>query len=307
MSQRDVWTGMFTVGGACVALAVWAALALSERRGETTTYVLEASELAGVTVGTTVEMRGYDLGRVDAVRVIVEPTLRFELDLGLRPEVPIPVGTRAILATRTLAGGALVVLDPPDAPTTSLAPGARMPAVAQADVTRLLETAGAILEDLAVVSAEVRRAVADREQGDDLRASLDRFNRDLEEANAVLSAATDLVGNVDALVARVGPRVERGLSAADRALAHTEGAAAQMERLLAPDGPTMAVLSDMSRRLDELEQLAALLEAYDPARNAGLADTLENVRAASTSLERLMRAMERRPLRTLVKGVPPEP
>ena len=53
-------------------------------------YKLETNNMSGIGVGTQVLMAGYDVGKISKIDVSYDPSLTFEVEMALKPEVLYP-------------------------------------------------------------------------------------------------------------------------------------------------------------------------------------------------------------------------
>ncbi len=290
--QRDFWTGVFVIGGLLTLAGAYAVSFVDRVAQETVAYTIDATEITGVQVGTAVTMGGYPLGRITRVEVTTSPRLAFVLEAGLRPDVPLPAGTRALLAAK-LAGGAEIELRPPEGSggeLPNLAPGAHLVLENQTDVQDMIDHADAVLRDLEVVAREARSASEDPTVG--LHATLGHLDRVLGDAERTLAASTGAAKRVDTLVARADPKLDRSLTQLESTLAESERAVREMEK----------VLANADARLDELKGVDAVIASYDAQKNEDLRASLRHLKELTASLARVAAALEKAPLRTLRHG-----
>lgn len=124
MARGDAILGAVVLAAAIGFVAYAGQVAgLGQARGG---YELSASfrSVEGVRPGTEVRLGGVRIGSVAAVDL--DPrTLRAELRLRLREDIPLPEDTLAVVATEGLLGGAFIELLPGGAPF-DLAPGDRI-------------------------------------------------------------------------------------------------------------------------------------------------------------------------------------
>jgi ABC-type transporter Mla subunit MlaD len=304
--RRDFWTGMFVLGGIATLVGAYVVSFVDRVAQETVSYRIDATEITGVQVGTVVTMGGYPLGTITRVEVTTTPRLAFVLDAGLRPDVPIPQGTRALL-TAKLAGGAEIELVP-GVPTAApkgaevgsgpdlapLPPGAHLVLESRTDVQDLIDRADVLLRDLQVVAAEARRASEDPAVG--LHATLAHVDRVLAEAEATLGTTRGAAGELEGMVERADPALQRSLAQLETTLVASERAVKDMED----------VLANADARLDELKGMDAVLAGYDTQKNEDLRESLAQLRSLSASLARLAAAFEKAPLRALRRGAEQE-
>ncbi|MFZ5476878.1 MAG: MlaD family protein [Myxococcota bacterium] len=308
-ADRDFWTGVLVLGAGAFGLAAFAASAINQFQPNATRYVVAADQLAGATDGTPVEMSGYELGAVEHVEVLPTPRLHFELTIAVRPDVPIPAGTRVVIASRSVAGGTVLRLVPPEAPADPLPPGATLSATAESTLSDILATGQRTLSNLEAITGELRSVLVDgRPQGspEGVAGTVRRVNVALDDAHATLASMDALLRKLDATATRAGPAIERDLAQLDRTLATADRVAGNVDRIVAKDGELDVLIRDLADTLAELDAAAKAVQAYDPDGNADMAKMLTQLERASASLDRFMGAFEKKPIRTLTKGVPAE-
>ena len=285
--NKEFWAGIFVLIGLGVGVGVYTTIVVDTASTEYHTYTLDASNVSGIEVGTPIMMAGYNVGKVTAIDVLYEPSLRFEVEMSLKPEVPIPQNVTPQMGTR-LAGGGLINLLPPTDIDGYLEQGARLTLVPSTDIQSLLDSADSILKDLAIITERGREFVEDPEQGLELR--LKEVDKILIEINTLLDELTGLAKGSNRLLKDTKP----GLT---QTLANTETLTQE----------SVVLLQQMDSSLKEFDTqmtaLGELMESYDPGTNKDMDAIFESLGASAQSLDRLMESMERSPLRTIRKGV----
>jgi ABC-type transporter Mla subunit MlaD len=92
-SRRDFYTGLFLLATAVLLLAAYLHSSMTHFTRDAETYYADGTDIAGLEEGSDVEMGGYKIGTIRHIRVLNDPTLRFELELSVKREVPIPAAT----------------------------------------------------------------------------------------------------------------------------------------------------------------------------------------------------------------------
>ncbi len=308
--DRNFWTGLFVIGAAVTMAGAFALSAANQFQPNATRYVVSAENLAGCTEGTSVEMGGYALGLVERVEVRPTPRLHFELTIALRPDVPVPIGTTGIIASRSMAGGVLLRLVPPDNQTGVLPPGGAIHATPETTLTDLYLLAKRSLDDMNIITGEMRDVLVDGrspEKDKGLAATVQRLDVSLMAMNTTMASVDRLAGNVDRAAARAGPALDRDLAQLQATLVTADKAAAGLNRVLAEEGELVALVADLAHTLEELRGAAKAIQAYDPDQETEMGRIVTQLDHSSASLDRFMAAFEKKPLKTLTKGVEGEP
>ena len=285
--NKEFWAGVFVLIGMGVGLGVYTTLIVDTTTQEYSIYRLDAANVSGIEVGTPILMAGYGVGKVMNIEVLYKPSLRFEVTMSLKPEVPIPLGVIPQMGTR-LAGGGLINLVPPERITGFLESNARLTLEPSTDIQSLLDSADSILKDLAVMTKRGREFVEDPKQGLELR--LKEVDMILSQVNELLRELTQLTRTSEGMLLDSAPLVQQSLSNA--------------ETLSADSIDLMGQMGESLKDFDaQVSTLGALMNSYDPGTNTEVNAIFESLEQSTKSLNRLMKSMEKRPLRTLRKGV----
>ena len=310
--DRNFWTGLLVLGTSAVGVGAFALSAANQFRPNATRYVVEADDLAGADVGTAVDMRGYELGVVEHVEVLPNPTLHFQLTVALLPDVPIPEGTVGVFASRSVAGGVILHLVPPASSAAPLPPGATLHATRELALADLLPGARDTLKDLHAITSELRQVMVEGkvptadEEG--AAATWRRLNQSLDRMHGAFVAMDGAIATIDGTTRRVGPAFEQDLAQLGTTLRTTDAMTASMDRRVGDDGDVVATLQDLRRSLAEIDAAAKAIQGYDPTGNTDMARMVDQLDRSTANLDRFMEAFDKRPLRTLTKGVPePKP
>jgi len=119
---------------ALAASAVW--LTRSGARAEMRRYTVyfEHQSLEGVQVGSAVEMRGIQVGRVERLAIQRENINRVQVTLRIYGRTPVSDNTVAVVERKLVSGVARIALDTPHPPgpeLTRVLPGERYPVIAE--------------------------------------------------------------------------------------------------------------------------------------------------------------------------------
>ena len=285
--NKEFWAGIFVLSGIAVGIGVYTTVVVETAVAEYDLYKLETSNMSGIGVGTQVLMAGYDVGKISKIDVSYDPSLTFEVEMALKPEVPIPSGVVAQLGTK-LAGGGVINLVPPAYIDGFLEPGSTLSLIPSTDIQSLLESADSILKDLAIITERGREFVEDPEQGLELR--LKEIDKILIQINALLKELTNVAKDSKGVLSDNAPLIKESLANAGILTADSIELMAQMDTSL--------------KEFDiQMEALGELMDGYDPESNREMKEMFESLNESSSSLQKLMGSMEKSPWRTFRKGV----
>ena len=285
--NKEFWAGIFVLSGMAVGIGIYTTVVVETAVAEYDLYKLETNNMSGIGVGTQVLMAGYDVGKISKIDVSYDPSLTFEVEMALKPEVPIPSGVVAQLGSK-LAGGGVINLVPPSYIDGFLEPGSTLSLIPSTDIQSLLESADSILKDLAIMTERGREFVEDPEQGLELR--LKEIDKILIQVNTLLKEVTKVAKDSQDVLRENGPLLQDSLANAEVMTADSIALMAQMDASL----KTFDV---------QMEAMGQLIDGYDPDSSAEMKEIFESLNDSSTSLQRLMDSMEKSPWRTLRKGV----
>jgi ABC-type transporter Mla subunit MlaD len=232
-------------------------------------------------------MRGYNVGRVTNISVEMEPRLRFEVELGLLPDIPIPKNSEVLLGSR-LAGGGIIDIQPPEEIGELLAEGEHLILTPVTSIQDLLGTAEGILKDIAVMTKRGREFIEDPNQGLELR---------LQEVDKILTEMSTVLEESSLLLKELGEGLDENQKSFSRTIKNIE--------VLSED--SIETLDSMDRSLkifdQEISNAGEIFGGYDLEENQDMNEIIRSLDESSRSLERLMKSMEKSPFRTLRKGV----
>jgi phospholipid/cholesterol/gamma-HCH transport system substrate-binding protein len=121
---------------ALAAAAVW--LSRTGARAEIRRYTVyfERESLEGLQIGSTVEMRGIQVGRVERLAIQRENINRVQVTLRIYGRTPVSDNTVAVVERKLVSGVARIALDTPRPPGPELnrvLPGERYPVIAEGE------------------------------------------------------------------------------------------------------------------------------------------------------------------------------
>ena len=304
-SRRDFYTGLFLLVSAALLLAAYLRSSMTHFTRNVTTYYADGTDIAGLEEGSDVEMGGYKVGTIRKIRVLNDPTLRFELALAVKKDVPVPRGTKAVGANHSLSGDRFLDLRPPAgaAGSTALASGAHIPVGAEPTLQEIMTKADQAFANLTEVTADLQKIVSADTKGAGLKEALARLSKVLADADAAATAAGRMMARLDRTVDKISPSLESGAKALDSTMQTADSAAHRLDKLLEKEGPALdQVLASANARLAELKGLSELLAGYDSTKNPAIHATLQHLDVATKSLEDLLADVKAHPWKLIRKG-----
>ena len=290
--ERDV---RYVVVGVVVALllalfiatVVWQAQRYGRTTGEVYTVIVEG-DIGGLKSGSIARYLGVRAGRITELRLSPEDAGRVEVDVRLRPEIPVSSSTEARIKPQGITGESFLSLRTPNpksgpAPTP---PWSEYPVI-QAQPSAL----DTVLADLPGLVERLDRVArrAGRLLGPDNR---ERVERLLDDAHAVAGRIDGLADGMDRLFARG----EQTLEGVDKTLAEIETGAESVSPTLAEIKRAAARVETVIARIEE--PLASSGEALDDFATRGLPEVIaltRDLRATARSLNRLSDDLARDP------------
>lgn len=255
---------------------------------------------ADVAIGTEVQLQGLRVGQVEQVRLQRDGVeYHFLASLGLRTDIVLWEGTRALVVARPLGGSFLdLQLPPPARRQAVLGPDSVLDGATGPSLATLAENINTLVGNLNQGVDEVRGrlqagglgAVLDAPQ---VRAVFLNLNRTL--------ASFQLLAEDGRRLAREGGGTVRGL---DRALASAQQVVDQVQTLLSSRGGDLeTIMVRLASTLREMEGLGQELRVL--ARDAGpeAVESLKSLDRTLRSTENLLELLTAKPNR-LVWGKP---
>jgi ABC-type transporter Mla subunit MlaD len=285
--NKEFWAGIFVLIGLGSVGFVYVSVFVDKVVTEQKVYHLDANDVTGIAVGSPVMMRGYNVGRVTDITAEIDPRLRFEVELALLPNIPIPKDSKVLLGSR-LAGGGIIDIQPPEEIGELLAEGEHLILTPVTSVQDLLGTAEGILKDIAVMTKRGREFVEDPNQGLELR---------LQEVDKILKDMSLVLGETNSLL----QELEKGINQNQQSFARTM----KNIEVLSEDSIETLDAIDQSLNIfdEEISTVGDIFSSYDLEENQDMSEMVKSLEESSKSLERLMKSMEGSPFRTLRKGV----
>lgn len=229
---------------ALLASVVWLKRTGAERDFARYTIYFEQQALDGLAVGSAVNMRGVNIGRVLDYELSTDRLNRARVDIRVDRRAPVWQNTSAVITRNFVTGIAQIRLettDPPGAPLTEVPGRERFPVIAEGK-SDLSEITGRVTE-LGEMAAETMHKINQLFTAEN-RAAATATLANLRDLSAQLKR--QLVG-IDAVVAEVG--------GAAREFRHTAGAVAAVTDRIG--GGTTAALEDARVLIGELRQASS--------------------------------------------------
>jgi ABC-type transporter Mla subunit MlaD len=308
VNRRDFWTGLFLLLSLLILVGAYLRSSMTHYTRNVATYYADGTDIAGLEEGSDVEMGGYKIGVIRRIRVFNDPRLRFELELSVRKDVPIPVGTRAAGSNHSLSGDRFLDLRPPaDRPAGAtgnvLAAGGHMPVDADATIQMIMTKADQAFANLTEVTAQLDKMVSTGAAGPGLKDTFARLSQVLADADVAAKSAGRMMARLDKTVEQIQPSLASGAKSLESTMQTADSAAHRLDRLLEKEGPALGeVLATANARLSELKGLQQLLASYDADKNPQIHATLQHLESATKSLELLLADVKAHPWKLVRKG-----
>lgn len=289
---------------ALVASVVWLKRTGAERDFARYTIHFEQQALDGLAVGSAVNMRGINVGRVLDYQLSTDRLNRARVDIRVDRRAPVWQNTSAVITRNFVTGIAqirLETIDPPGALLTEVPGGERFPVIAEGRsdmseitgrVTELGEMAGETMQKLnQFLTAENRVATAATLANlRDLTAALKRQLVGLDAVIAEVGAAAGefrrTAGTVSAVTDRIGGGTTAALEDTRVLIADLRQASSETRQAMAQTTATLATVqaqaAGAARRLD------ASAAQFDDQLLAAVGDLRASLEAAQRSLDRLV-------------------
>jgi len=291
--SREAWVGLFVIlGVAAVLITLFTLTDAATFRGRyvVTTVVPDAG---GIRRGDPVQMRGVNIGRVQAFHISeAGVAVRFEIE----GEYKIPKDSKVELKSFSLLSGLAAIVIPGS--STTFARGGDM--LAGSSEIGLMQTATTIAEDAEQTLERVRALLSDKTVAN-VEQSSARLKNLLQQLSEVTgeqrSELKALVQSVRASASQVekataGPELERALKRiddltlkADKTLDSLDRSARSVEAVIA--------------RVERGDGTLGKLTADDAALYASASKTVENLNAAASDLRELLQDLKKNPRRYL--------
>lgn len=306
-NRRDFYTGLFLLVSILLLVGAYLRSSMTHFTRNVEIYYADGTDIAGLEEGSDVEMGGYKIGVIRRIRVLNDPTLRFELELAVKKDVPVPKGWKAVGSNHSLSGDRFLDLRPAGgadrAAGSVLAAGGHMPVEADATIQMIMTKADQAFANLTEVTAQLDKVVSSGATGPGLKDTFARLSKVLTDADAAANAAGRMMARLDRTVDQISPSLASGAKSLEGTMHSAESAAQRLDRLLEKEEPALdEVLKQASARLMELKGLSELLAGYDSERNPAIHSTLQHLDGATKSLEDLLADVKAHPWKLVRKG-----
>lgn len=252
-----------------------------------------ASDLAE---GTEVQLQGLRVGQVDSVdlkRYGVQ--YRFLVTLGLRDDIVLWEGTRAVVVSKPLGGAYLdLQLPPPDQRRLALGPDSVLAGAEGASLATLVEDIDTLVVNLNDGVNEVR----DQFKGKGAGALLDhpQVRQALTDLDRALLSFRQLAEDGRGLVAKGGGSLDR----VDQTLASLDQSLGQVQAILANrSGDLDSIVAHLTGALSELEGLERDLRGVVQEAGPAGTESLKSLDRSLRSAEELLELLKAKPNRVV--------
>lgn len=275
---------------ASVVLLTLVLVAIGARRfarEERTAFALFSESVSGLEPSSVVTFKGVPIGFVRDIQLRPGTLDVVAVELGLRKDIPIKADTRAQLKPQGITGAVQLQLDggSPDAP--ELPEGGTIAATPS-----IFSTAGATLEDVAVLARDLR------DSGAQVEVVLEELRRALVAVRAGADTAT-------ATVAAVGSDVHTGVESLRAATEDVRAVVADPAwRSIGP--ALLAAIEDLRRAIATLDRAATSVAAIGEESRDDVRAILEELRRASVDVRGVTRRVRDRPSSLVFDRAPTE-
>ena len=298
-----VGAAVLALVAALVASVVWLKRTGAERDFARYTIYFEQQALDGLAVGSAINMRGINIGRVLDYQLSKERLNRARVDVRLDRRAPVRENTSAVITRNFVTGIAQIRLVTPEEagpPLTASRPGERYPVIAEGRsdvaeitgrVTELGEMAGETMQKLnQFFTAENRAAAAStlanlRDLTTELKRQLVGIDAAIAEVGAAAREFRRTAGVVSAATERIGGGANVALEDTRLLIGDLRQATGETRQAMAQAAATLATVqaeaAGAARRLD------ASAAHIDDQLLAAVGDLRASLEAAQRSLDRL--------------------
>jgi phospholipid/cholesterol/gamma-HCH transport system substrate-binding protein len=260
---------------ALAAAAVW--LSRTGTRAEIRRYTVyfERESLEGLQIGSAVDMRGIQIGRVERLAIQRDNINRVQVTIRIYGNAPVSDNTVAVVERKLVSGVARVALEtarPPGPELTRVPPGERYPVIAEGQSD--LEQFGDALNRLAITGTGALEGVNEL-LSERNRKEIMATIADLRAMSARVSAAADHLASSGRLVAdaaqKVGDTAQKVGDTADAVGAQAKDTLRDLSRTASALQGTAGIgANELSATLQELRSSAAAVaraaERFDDPR-----------------------------------------
>jgi phospholipid/cholesterol/gamma-HCH transport system substrate-binding protein len=287
---------------ALVASVVWLKRTGAERDFARYTIYFEQQALDGLAVGSAVNMRGINVGRVLDYQLSTDRLNSARVDVRLDRRAPVRENTSAVITRNFVTGIAQIRLVTPEAagpPLTGIREGERFPVITEGKsdvaeitgrVTELGDMAGEVMEKLnQFLTAENRAATAStlsnlRDLTTELRRQLVGIDTTIADVGGAAREFRRAAAQVSTATERVGERAAVALDDSRLLVADLRSAATDTQRAMSQAAGAITALQAQA------EQTARRIDASAVHLDEQLLVAVSDLR---TSLEAMQRSLDR--------------
>jgi len=253
---------------ALAASAVW--LSRSGTRAEVRRYTVyfERESLEGLQIGSVVEMRGIQVGRVERLAILRENINRVQVTIRIYGRTPVSDNTVAVVERKLVSGVARIALDTPHPPgpeLTRVPSGERYPVIAegQSDLEQFSDQLNKLAVNGSAALAGINELLSERNRKEVMGAIAD-----LRAMSARVSHAAEQLASSGR---QVGEAAQKVSDTAEHVSAEAQGTLRELSRAAtALEGAASIGTNQLSATADELRASAAAVsraaERFDDPR-----------------------------------------
>lgn len=288
---------------ALVVLGVVWIKGTADRNDQHYTIHFEEQALDGLQVGSSVDMRGIRVGRVEDYALDAQRLNRVRVHVRIDERVPVRENTVAVITRNLVTGIAeinLVTQEPAGPPLTKVPPNERYPVIAEGRsdlkeiagrVSELGDTAVEVLNNInRIFTSENRKAIAQTLQNtQELTASLKTQSKALEttfaELNTTLRDVRGASTRIAATTETLGQDASAALKNAGSLITDMRGVVADVQRTVQQSAKTLETLQQQTATLGK--RVDSTASSIDSQLYSIAAELRTSLGAINRSLDRL--------------------
>jgi len=286
-ARDDAKVGLLVMAAVLIFGGLLFQRSLSALFKKETPLKVRLDDAGDLVVGTEVHLQGWRVGQVNRVDLEREGVrYRFVATLGLRPDILLWKGTKAVVVAK-MFGGAFMDLQLPEVPARQevLQPGTVLEGDTAASLASLIDEMQDFVRNLNGALTDLRGQFKEKGVGalldhPDLKKALKNLDATLQDARALIKDGQTAVKHGDAALGRNLESLEKSLGILQgvlekrsgeidaivvnlaEVLKQINGLSAETRSLLKTDGPEIeAGLKALRRNLESSEELLELLKA----------------------------------------------
>lgn len=259
---------------------------------ETVTYTTHLEYVGGLTEGSLVKFRGFDVGQVSEIQLPTPEDPRIGLLLELEADTPVKTDARAFVTSIGIMSEQHLEISPGSPAAGILPPGSDIPSKEVMSFAQMAETMGELSESTQVLIARVSDLLNEENRAH-IASIMANANSLVSDGSAPLLKTAENLQNATAEIAEIGKNVAMLTDTSDsnlqQILTNLEKATTNAQQLTAQMGETMAGLQTLVN-----------------ANHTSIREMMENFQVVSKNMEEFTRIIKEQPWLLVRKSAPPE-